>query len=90
MSSENHENTELVQSTSEYMLKDVEKGITTITRRFIASEYHVLPNGRIHGKHVRTAYQQNENASYMDINIQTKLFDNGSFVKVISDEYKCM
>jgi hypothetical protein len=54
----------------------------TMTRKYSISEYESLPDGKLHGIHTLSTYTDNEHT----VNVETKLFDEGSFVKIISNE----
>lgn len=70
--------TETHKSTQEIWKRDH----TGTTRKYSISEYESLPNGKLHGIHTLTTYHDHE----CTVNIETKLFDEGSFVKVIRNE----
>jgi len=75
--------TEKHKSTQEIWKRDH----TGMTREYSISEYESLPNGKLHGIHTLTTYSKNENSK---CTIETKLFNNGSFVKIISNETVCL
>ena len=57
-----------------------------INRKYSISEYDALPNGQIHGIHILTTYSKNVNSKTTNVDIETKLFDKGSFIKILGIE----